>query len=76
MDIALLVMRLVLAAVFLVAGIAKLTDRAGSNQAIVDFGLPRRFAPLLGTGVPILECVIGAALLLTSTAQFAAFVAI
>lgn len=76
MDIALLFIRLILAGVFLVAGAAKLIDRTGSSQAIIDFGLPVRFAPLLGTGVPLLECVIGAALLLTATAQFAAFVAI
>ena len=38
MGIVLLVARLLLAGVFLVAGLGKLADRAGSRPAIVDFG--------------------------------------
>ena len=48
MDTTLLIARLLLALVFLVAGAAKLTDRAGSRQAVIDFGLPKSLAaPLL-----------------------------
>ena len=43
MGTALLIARLLLASVFALAGVAKLADRAGSKQAIVDFGVP---APL------------------------------
>src|SRR5919206_233447 len=39
-DAALLVARLLLVVVFGVAGLAKLADRAGSRQALVDFGVP------------------------------------
>jgi hypothetical protein len=36
------------ATVFFVAGIAKLTDRPGTQQALADFDVPRRLAgPLL-----------------------------
>ena len=41
MDIALLVVRLLLAGVFAVSGVAKLADRAGSRQAMTDFGVPK-----------------------------------
>ena len=36
---------LILALIFLVAGMAKLADRGGSKQAVIDFGLPTRLAP-------------------------------
>jgi uncharacterized membrane protein YphA (DoxX/SURF4 family) len=52
---AMLFTRLVLAAVFAVAGVAKLADRAGSRQAIVDFGLPARLATPLGILLPLYE---------------------
>jgi uncharacterized membrane protein YphA (DoxX/SURF4 family) len=40
----LLVARLVLAGVFAGAGVAKLADRTGSRQAMVEFGLPSALA--------------------------------
>jgi uncharacterized membrane protein YphA (DoxX/SURF4 family) len=48
MNVILLGARLLLALVFFVAGIAKLANRSGSRQAIIDFGLPTSLAPLLG----------------------------
>ena len=42
MDAALLIARLVLAGVFAVAGVAKLSDLEGSRKAIIDFGVPAR----------------------------------
>ena len=44
MDAALLEARLLLASVFVVAGVAKLADRAGSRQAMADFGVPTLLA--------------------------------
>src|SRR5215211_7311167 len=38
MDVALLLARLLLASVFMVAGVAKLADREGSRRALADFG--------------------------------------
>lgn len=40
--------RIFLAGVFGVSGIAKLTDRSGVQHAVVEFGLPTRSAALLG----------------------------
>ena len=68
MDIVLLFARLLLAAVFVVAGIAKLVDREGSRQAVVDFGIPARLAAPLGIVLPLTELAVAAALIPTATA--------
>jgi uncharacterized membrane protein YphA (DoxX/SURF4 family) len=52
-DVALLASRLLLAAVFVVAGLAKLADRAGSRQAMRDFGVPVRLAAPFGLLLPL-----------------------
>ena len=72
MEVALLVARLLLAGVFLVAGVAKLADRAGSRQAIVDFGLPARLATPLGIVLPLAELAVAVALIPVSTAWWGA----
>jgi uncharacterized membrane protein YphA (DoxX/SURF4 family) len=65
---ALLVARLLLAMVFAVAGVAKLADREGSRQAIVDFGLPSALAAPFGLLLPLAELAVAATLLPASTA--------
>jgi methylamine dehydrogenase accessory protein MauD len=72
MGIALLVARLLLAGVFLVAGLAKLTDRPGSRQGLIDFGVPDRLAPSFGVLLPLAELAVAAALIPTSTAWWGA----
>src|SRR3712207_963926 len=72
MEVALLVARLLLAAVFVVAGLAKLADRAGSRQAMRDFGLPAVLAAPLGVLLPLAELTVAAALIPTSTAWWGA----
>jgi len=72
MDAALLVARLLLALVFAVAGVAKLLDRTGSRQAIIDFGLPRVLAPPLGILLPLCELAVAAALIAPPTAWWGA----
>ena len=72
MEIALLIGRLLLAAVFVVAGVAKLADRVGSRQALVDFGLPARFASPLAILLPIAEIAVALALVPLATAWFGA----
>jgi len=67
-----LLARLVLAAVFLVAGTAKLADRAGSRQAMLDFGVPSGLAAPLGTLVPVAELITALALLPVGTARWGA----
>jgi peroxiredoxin/uncharacterized membrane protein YphA (DoxX/SURF4 family) len=67
MEILLLVLRLTLAAVFGVAGIAKLFDPAGSERAFSDFGLPKGLARPMTTLLPAIELLIAGALLFVST---------
>jgi peroxiredoxin/uncharacterized membrane protein YphA (DoxX/SURF4 family) len=68
MDAALLIARLVLAAIFLVAGLAKLADRAGSSQGILNFGLPPAVARPLAIILPLAEVAIGVVLLPAASA--------
>src|SRR5918995_2497533 len=72
MDAALLIARLVLAAVFTIAGVAKLADLKGSRQAIIDFGVPSAIAAPLGLLLPLAELTVAATLLPASTAWWGA----
>src|SRR5207248_9769678 len=54
--------RLLLAAVFLVAGLAKLADLKGSRQALRDFGVPAVFARPFGVLLPLAELAVAVAL--------------
>ena len=72
MDDILLVARLILAAVFLVAALTKLADRAGTRQAIADFGVPAFLAPPLATLLPLLELAAALALLPLASAWWGA----
>src|SRR5918997_2381882 len=72
MNLALLVIRLLLAAVFIVAGMAKLADPKGSRQAIIDFGVPAGLASPLGILLPLAELVCAVALILSATAWWGA----
>jgi peroxiredoxin/uncharacterized membrane protein YphA (DoxX/SURF4 family) len=67
---ALLLVRLVLTAVFLVAGLAKLRDLPGSRQAVRDFGLPGALASPLGVLLPLVELTVAIALLPTTSAWY------
>lgn len=72
MATALLVARVVLAAVFATAAAAKLADRGGSRQAMVDFGFPAAFAPVLAILLPLAELGVAASLLARPTAWWGA----
>jgi peroxiredoxin len=72
MDAALLIARLVLGAVFTLAGVAKLSDLKGSRQAIIDFGVPSAIAAPLGLVLPLAELTVAATLLAASTAWLGA----
>jgi hypothetical protein len=61
--------RVLLSAIFLVAGVAKLADLSGSLQALRDFGVPRSLARL-GVALPVLELAVAVALLFTRTAHY------
>ena len=72
MDIALLLVRLVLAGVFAVSGVAKLADRAGSRQAMTDFGVPQSLAAPFGVLLPLAELTVAITLLPAVTAWWGA----
>jgi peroxiredoxin len=72
MNTALLIARVLLVLVFATAGVAKLADREGSRQAIVDFGLPWALAAPFGVLLPLAELAVAAALLPASTAWWGA----
>jgi DoxX len=60
MALALLFARLLLAVVFLLAGLAKLADRPGSQKALRDFGVPEALARPMGLVLPIAEIALAA----------------
>ncbi len=68
MTSAFLIARMLLAAVFLIAGLAKLADLAGSQQAMRDFGVPARLANPFGVLLPLAELVTAVAMLLPLSA--------
>jgi peroxiredoxin len=64
MSMLLSVICVFLAGVFILAGGTKLGDRSGTVQAVLDFGLPAPLAPLIARMLPVVELLIGLALLL------------
>jgi thiol-disulfide isomerase/thioredoxin/uncharacterized membrane protein YphA (DoxX/SURF4 family) len=72
MSTAVLVLRLVLAGVFLTAGIGKLRDLPGSRRAVEDFGVSKRAADSLGVLLPLAEVAVAVALLFRPTAVWGA----
>jgi peroxiredoxin/uncharacterized membrane protein YphA (DoxX/SURF4 family) len=72
MDVSLLFFRLILAAVFSVAGVAKLFDQKNSIKAINDFGAPQSLAKLLGIVLPVAEIATAILLLPLATAWIGA----
>jgi uncharacterized membrane protein YphA (DoxX/SURF4 family) len=72
MGAALLALRAVLACVFLVAGVAKLGDVAGSRRAVAGFGVPERLAGVVGVGLPLCEVAVAAALIVSGSARYGA----
>jgi methylamine dehydrogenase accessory protein MauD len=71
MGTALVVLRLGLAAVFLVAGFGKLLDLAGSRRALVDFGVPERFVQAGAVALPSAELAVVVGLVIRPSAVWA-----
>ena len=63
---------MLLSLVFVVAGVAKLADRAGSRRAVTDFGAPAVLAAPLAILVPLAELAVAALLIPASTAFWGA----
>jgi peroxiredoxin len=68
--------QLVLAAVFAVAGVAKLADLPRTRRAAESFGVSPRLSPAAAVLLPVAELAIAAALLLAATARWGALAAI
>lgn len=71
MDTALLLARVILAAVFAVAGVAKLLDRKGSREGLEGFGLPASLAVPGAVLLPVAELLVAVFLLPVDTAFYA-----
>src|SRR5215212_2283293 len=71
-DALTLAARLMLAAVFLTAGVTKLVDRAGSRRGLAEFGVPGPLTGPLGVLLPIAELGVAVGLLPAATAWWAA----
>lgn len=76
MLVAVSLSQLVLAAVFAVAGVAKLADLPGTRRAAESFGIPPRLSPAVAILLPLAELAIAAALLPAATARWGALAAI
>ncbi len=76
MDVLLLAARLILAAVFLVSGISKLFDLAGSQAAMRSFGVPESMTRAGGYLLPIVELAIAVLLIPETTALWGATLAL
>src|SRR5690242_18619960 len=67
-NIALLIARLLLAAVFGIGGLGKLVDQRGARQTLIDFGIPTAVGGALGALLPVCELAVAVALIPTMTA--------
>jgi uncharacterized membrane protein YphA (DoxX/SURF4 family)/thiol-disulfide isomerase/thioredoxin len=76
MQTAVLILRVVIAAVFLTAAVGKLLDLPGSRQAMRDFGLRGPLADVAGVLLPLAELATAAALILRPSAQWGGLAAL
>jgi uncharacterized membrane protein YphA (DoxX/SURF4 family) len=75
MDVSLLIARIGLAAIFVLAAVAKLADRRGMRATLVAFGLPPALAAPGAITLPVVELTIAVLLLPTLTARWGALAA-
>jgi peroxiredoxin len=71
-TVTILAARLLLAAIFLLAGATKLVDPAGSRKALRDFGLPSALARPMVLLLPLIEILVAVALIPNETAWIGA----
>ena len=76
MNAFIVLLRIIVSAVFAVAGIAKLADRAGSRKSMRDFGVPKGLAGFFGLAVPVVELIAAAALIPGRTGWYGAALAL
>lgn len=71
-QLALLLARLLLAAVFLLAGLAKFADPKGTSKALNNFGIPLALAALFSLLLPLAELTVAVALVPVASAWYGA----
>ncbi|MFN8162319.1 MAG: MauE/DoxX family redox-associated membrane protein [Solirubrobacterales bacterium] len=64
----LLLLRVILGAVFAIAGVAKLRDGAGTRRTVQEFGVPEKLAPMVGFCLPLAELAAATTLVFNPTA--------
>jgi len=72
MDVLLLLIRLFLAGIFGVAGVAKFLDQPGAEKAVTDFGVPAEFAKPAAYLLSAAEVFLALLLLFTTTSWLGA----
>jgi thiol-disulfide isomerase/thioredoxin/uncharacterized membrane protein YphA (DoxX/SURF4 family) len=72
MEIILLLIRLFLAAIFLLAGVGKLLDLEGSEKSVKAFGTPEEFAKTFAVALPFAEILFAVCLVFTETSWLGA----
>jgi thioredoxin-related protein/uncharacterized membrane protein YphA (DoxX/SURF4 family) len=72
LDLALLIARLLLSAVFAIAGIGKLADLSGSRRTLTDFGMPRVLLRPVALLLPFGELACAVALIPLTSAWWGA----
>ena len=73
MILVLIAARLLLSAIFLIAGWAKLADLPRARQSVRDFGFPEGLTAVLAVLLPVGELVVGIGLIPARFAWYAAF---
>lgn len=76
MSLIIVLVRLMLSAIFGVAGVTKLLDQAGTREAVTNFGAPKSVAPAVAGVLPLAELAIAIGLLFTATAWWSALAAL
>ena len=72
MEMVLLFVRIILFAIFALAGIGKLLDLKGSEKAVKAFGTPEEFARFFAVALPFAEIVFAVCLLFVETSWLGA----
>ena len=76
MEVLLLILRLVLAGIFGLAGVAKFLDLEGSEKAFKEFGVPAAIAKPSSIALSVFEIAIAAMFLFTTTSWIASVCAL
>ncbi len=72
METLVVIIRVFLAAVFVIAAVSKLRDLEGTRRSVVSFGVPESIASAFSVALPIIEIVAAAMLLMVATSWFGA----